>query len=179
MLQDKYKTTVMEILKKELGDRNVLALPRIEKVTLNVGLSAKKDAKFIEEIVRTLTVITGQQPVKTLARKSEAGFKIREGQVVGAMVTIRGARMWDFLDKLVNVTFPRVRDFRGIKKSSVDRTGNFHYGFREHLAFPEVSPDAIDTIHGLQVSITTTAADQKEGMLLMKALGFPFKKSST
>lgn len=176
-LKNLYKDSVMKSLQESLGVKNVHALPKIEKVTLNTGLSSKKDPKFIEVLTETLEAISGQKPVITKARLSEAGFKIREGQVVGAMVTLRGERMWDFLDKLVNITFPRIRDFRGIERSTVDRSGNFNYGFKEHLAFPEVSPDAVDQIHGLQVTVKTSAETKEEGMALFEALGFPFKKS--
>lgn len=178
-LKEKFKTEVISGLKKDLGIENIHALPSIEKVTLNTGLSAKRDAKFIEVLLETLEKITGQKPVKTLARKSEAGFKIRQGMVIGAMVTLRGERKWSFLDKLVNVVFPRVRDFRGIPETAVDKNGNFNYGFREHLAFPEVSPDAVDVIHGLQVNIKTSATTREEGLALFKALGFPFKKKDS
>ena len=176
-LKETYKNDVAPKLREELSVKNVHALPVIEKVTINSGLSAKRDPKFIETILETIENIAGQKPVTTKARKSEAGFKIRQGMVLGAMVTLRGERMWSFLDKLVNVVFPRVRDFRGIPESAVDRDGNFNYGFREHLAFPEVSPDAVDAIHGLQVNIKTSATNREEGLALFRALGFPFIKS--
>ncbi len=177
ILKEKYQKEVVSALKTEFSLKNNLQVPKIVKVTLNSGLSAKRDPKFIEVIVDTLTKVSGQKPVLTKARKSESGFKIREGMIVGAMVTLRGARMWSFLDKLVNVSFPRVRDFRGIPQSAVDKDGNFNYGFRENLAFPEVDPDAIENLHGLQVSITTTASTQAEGLALFTGLGFPFKKA--
>lgn len=178
-LKEKFKTQVISGLKKDLNVENIHALPVIEKVTLNSGLSAKRDPKFIEVILETLEKISGQKPVKTLARKSEAGFKIRQGMVIGAMATLRGDRMWSFLDKLVNVVFPRIRDFRGIPESAVDKNGNFNFGFREHLAFPEVSPDAVDVVHGLQVNIKTSATTREEGLALFRALGFPFKKQDS
>ena len=175
-LQEKFKTTIVPKLQKDLGRKNVLETPKILKVTVNTGLSSKRDPKFIETMVDTLTKITGQKPVVTKARLSVAGFKIREGQALGAMATLRGNRMWDFLDKLVNVTFPRIRDFRGIPLTAVDRDGNFNFGFKEHIAFPEIQADVIDSLHGLQVNITTTAVNREEGMALFKELGFPFKK---
>jgi len=178
-LKETYKKDIVKKLQEELQIKNIHALPSIEKVTLNSGLSAKRDAKFIDVILETFENITGQKPVKTLARKSEAGFKIRQGQVIGAMSTLRGERMWTFIDKLVNIVFPRVRDFRGIPESAVDRNGNFNYGFKEHLAFPEVSPDAVDVIHGLQVNIKTSATTREEGLALFRALGFPFKKKDS
>lgn len=174
-----YNEKIAPQLKESLGIKSVMSVPKIRKVTVNSGLSAKRDAKFIDTIVETLRDITGQQPVQSKARKSIAGFKIREGMVLGAMVTLRGERMWSFIDKLVNVVFPRIRDFRGIPESSVDRDGNFNYGFREHLAFPEVQPDAVDRVHGLQVTITTTAKTHEEGLALFKALGFPFIKKDS
>jgi large subunit ribosomal protein L5 len=174
-LKSHYNQTVAPELKAKLGRENVFDVPKVTKVTLNVGLSATKDPKFMDVIVDTLRRVTGQAPVKTLARKSIAGFKVRENMVVGAMVTLRGEQMWNFVEKLVHVAFPRVRDFRGIPESAVDNTGNFQYGFREHTAFPEVSTKEIESIHGVQVSITTTAKTHDEGVALFKALGFPFK----
>lgn len=178
MLKEQYLTKIAPALKEQLKKKNALEVPTIIKVTLNSGLSAKRDPKFIDKITDTLKKISGQQPVITKARKSESGFKVREGMVVGAMVTLRGTHMWDFIDKLVHVDFPRVRDFRGIEESTVDKSGNFNYGFTEHTAFPEISVDEIESIHGLQVSITTTASTHEEGLALFKALGFPFKKEN-
>lgn len=178
-LKEKFATVVLPGLKKEFGGKNVNALPVIKKVTINARLSTKRDPKFIDVIVDTLTRITGQKPVTTKARKAVAGFKIRQGLTVGAMTTLRGPRMWDFLDKLINISFARIRDFRGIPETAVDAHGNFNYGFREHTAFPEISPDDIEKIHGMQVTITTTAQNREEGLALFRALGFPFKKSDT
>jgi len=175
-LKEQFKTEVAPSLKEKLALGNLLQVPSPEKITINVGLSSKQDPKFIETIMETLRRISGQEPVKTLARKSESGFKIREGMVIGAKVTLRGPRLWNFMDKLVHVVFPRVRDFRGIEEKAIDRAGNFSYGFKEHIAFPEISADEIDTLHGLQVTITTTASTKEEGLALFKALGFPFKK---
>lgn len=175
-LKQQYTEQVVPMLTKELDLKNANQVPKITKVTINAGLSAKRDAKFIETITDTLTKISGQKPVVTKARLSIAGFKIREGMPVGAKVTLRGQRMWDFLEKLVNVTFPRVRDFRGIAEGIVDESGNINIGFKEHIAFPEVEADAIDALHGLQVTVTTTAEDREAGLKLFKALGFPFKK---
>lgn len=177
-LKEKFIKEVVPSMEKELEIKNPHALPKIEKVTINSGLSSKKDPKFIETIQETLEKITGQKSVMTKARQSEAGFKIRQGMVVGAMVTMRGNRMWNFLEKLVKIVFPRIRDFRGIPESAVDKNGNFNYGFKEHLAFPEVSPDAVDAIHGLQVTIKTSATNHEEGLALFRGLGFPFIKKS-
>jgi large subunit ribosomal protein L5 len=177
-LKERYNKEIKAKLKDELQLKHAMQVPAIKKVTVNTGLNAKRDAKFIEVLTQTLERITGQKPVVTKARLSIAGFKIREGMPVGAMATLRGRRMWDFMEKLVNVTFPRVRDFRGIDKSTVDRDGNLNVGFKEHIAFPEVPADAVDVLHGLQVNITTTATNREEGLKLFEALGFPFKKES-
>lgn len=173
-LKEQFNKNILPKLKEDLKKSNTFQIPKIKKVTINSGLSAKKESKFIEVVLDTLTRISGQKPVETKARKSEAGFKIREGMVIGAMTTLRGARMWDFIEKLVNVVFPRIRDFRGIPESAVDSAGNFNYGFKEHIAFPEIDTDAVDQLHGLQVNITTTAENREEGLALFKALGFPF-----
>lgn len=177
-LKETYKKTVVPALKEQLERKHVLQVPRIKKVTINSGLSSKRDSKFIEVLLETLERISGQKPVQTKARLSEAGFKIREGQVLGAMVTLRGNRMWDFIERLVNIAFPRIRDFRGIPESAVDATGNFNYGFKEHTAFPEINANEVDQLHGLQVNITTTAETHEEGVILFKALGFPFKTNT-
>jgi len=176
-LQEQYRKEVVPALQEKFGIKNVNAVPKIEKVTLNVGLgSGIKDSKYQEVVEDTLKRITGQSPVANKARISVAGFKIREGMNVGMKVTLRGKRMWDFIDKLVNITFPRVSDFRGIGPKAIDKNGNFSYGFKEHVAFPEIRPDEIETIHGLEVNITTSATSYDQGMLLFKKLGFPFKK---
>jgi len=176
-LQTFYKETVAPKLVQELGLKNALAVPKITKVTLNVGLGqGVKEAKYIETAEATLRRITGQQPIKTKARISISNFKIRKGMVIGMKVTVRGQRMWDFLDKLVNITLPRVRDFRGISETAFDGNGNYSIGFREHMSFPEIRPDEIEVIHGLQVTISTTAKNPGEGKALLAALGFPFKK---
>ena len=176
-LQEQYRKKVVPALQEEFGIKNVNAVPKIEKVTLNVGLgSGIKDSKYQEVVEDTLKRITGQKPVANKARISVAGFKIREGMNVGMKVTLRGKRMWDFIEKLVNVTFPRVSDFRGIGPKAIDKNGNFSYGFKEHVAFPEIRPDEIETIHGLEVNITTSATSYDQGMSLFKKLGFPFKK---
>ncbi len=175
-LQKLYQEKIVKQLTEELALKNPNQVPKILKVTVNSGLNAKRDPKFIETIVETLGKITGQKPMITKARMSIAGFKVRAGMPVGAMVTLRGPRMWDFLDKLVNVAFPRIRDFRGIDTSIIDQSGNLNVGFKEHIAFPEVEADAIDSIHGLQITITTTAQNREAGLKFFKALGFPFKK---
>lgn len=175
-LKEQYKNVAISALKDEFKYSHNLKVPKIEKVTINIGINAKSDSKLADVAFETLSRITGQLPVKTKARKSEAGFKIREGMVVGMMVTLRGNRMWDFLTKLVDVTFPRIRDFRGIPETAVDKSGNFNFGFKEHIAFPEISANEVESIHGLQVNIKTSSRTKAEGLALFKALGFPFKK---
>ena len=177
-LKKTYTEKIAPALKEQFGLKHALQVPQIIKVTINTGLNTKRDPKFMEVLLDSLTRISGQKPVQTKARKSEAGFKIREGMPVGAMVTLRGTRMWDFIEKLVAVTFPRIRDFRGIPESAVDGHGNFNYGFREHTAFPEINANEVESLHGLQVVITTTAKSHKEGLALFKALGFPFETNT-
>ena len=174
-LKERYQKEIAPQLKQELGIKNVMALPRVKKVTLSVGLSQGiKDPKVLDTVEQTLTRITGQKPVKTKAKKSIASFKIREGMVVGMMVTLRGQRMWDFLTRLTTTTFPRIRDFRGISPKLIDKQGNISIGFRENLSFPEIRPDEVERVHGFQVTVTTTAESYDRGLKLFKALGFPF-----
>lgn len=172
--KEKMQAVVVPALKEKFGLTNVHEIPRIIKVTVNAGVGKGRDPKFADTIVETLRKITGQQPMKTKARKSIAGFKVREGSIVGVTVTLRGNRMWHFIDRLANIAFARIRDFRGIPESSVDKDGNFNYGFTEHTAFPEIPPDEVESLHGLQVTITTTAKTHEEGLALFKGLGFPF-----
>lgn len=172
-----YKEKVVPKLKEEFGYKNVMQAPKIMKVKVNVGYGKHvKDNAFIDNVEKTLEVITGQKPVHNKAKKSISNFKIREGMKVGASVTLRGERMYDFIDKLVNVTLPRVRDFRGISPKSFDRQGNYSLGLKENISFPEVNSEAIEKIHGLEIVITTTAKIKEEGLFLLKELGFPFKE---
>lgn len=174
-LKERYAKELLPALMKDLGISNTMAAPKVVKVTVSVGLSqAIKDPKVLETIEQNLRRITGQAPVKTKAKKSIASFKIREGQIVGIMVTMRGDRMWDFLTRLTQFTFPRIRDFRGISDKAVDAKGNLSIGFKENLAFPEIRTDEVERVHGLQVTVTTTAGTRKNGLALFKALGFPF-----
>lgn len=174
-LKELYKQEAVPALKKEFGIKNVFAIPTIKKVTVSVGISAKhKDTKIMETAEDTLQRITGQKAVRTKAKQSIAGFKIREGNEVGLMVTLRGQRMWDFLTKLTQVTFPRVRDFRGISRKLVDKRGNLSIGFKENLAFPEIRPDEVDRVHGVQITISTNAGSREIGTKLFESLGFPF-----
>lgn len=175
-IQEHYKSKIVPELKKELNIKNPNAVPKITKITLNIGLgsfiSAKKD---YTEVVDNLANITGQKPVVTKSRKSISNFKIRENQAVGVMVTLRGKRMYNFLNKLVHITFPRVRDFRGINPKAFDGHGNYSIGLKENIVFPEINPDNVDRIHGVQVTVITNAGNDENGFKLLKAFGFPFQ----
>lgn len=174
-VQETYKNQTVPKLMSEFGYTNPNAVPKVTKVTLNVGLGkGLKDAKFLETAEDTLRRITGQSPVKTKARKSIAAFKIREGMVIGMKVTLRGKRMWTFLEKLVKISIPRIRDFRGLAVTGFDENGSYTLGFPEHTAFPEIRTDEIEVIHGLQVTISMTTTSEAEGKALLKSLGFPF-----
>jgi len=152
-------------------------VPQIKKVVLNVGLSqGLKDQDFIERVKQNLMKISGQKPVERKSKKSISNFKIREGMVIGAMVTMRGKRMWDFLEKLVKITLPRVRDFRGLPATGFDKGGSYSFGLKEASAFPEMKQDEIEKLHGIQITITTTAKDRNAGMALLQEVGFPFAK---
>ncbi len=171
-----YHEVVVPALKKSLGVSNVLALPKVTAVVLNVGASrALKDPKYLDTIANTLERISGQKPIPRPAKKSIAAFKIREGQVVGMKVTLRGKRMYDFLHKLVAATFPRMRDFHGIPQGVLDAQGNMSFGFPEHMVFPEIRPDEIERVHGVQVTVVTNAKNRAHAFQLFKLLGFPFQ----
>ncbi|MFH1225872.1 MAG: 50S ribosomal protein L5 [bacterium] len=172
----KYRAEIIPALKAELGLANNLAVPKLEKVVIGVGLGqGLRDPRFNEVAESTLARITGQRPIKTLAKKSIAAFKVRQGMTVGLKVTLRGQRMWDFVDKLVNITLPRLRDFRGLETKALDGSGNLTIGFKENLAFPEIKSDEVEKIHGLEVTVVTTAKNNQEGLALLKKLGFPIK----
>lgn len=176
-LQELYKKKILPEIKSKFGYKNDFEAPKINKVVVNVGIGKfSKDKAYIENVVSSLSRITGQKPVLTKSKKSISGFKVREGSIVGAMATLRGKRMYDFLEKLVHVAFPRIRDFRGLDTKGVDSKGNLSIGFREHLAFPEIKADEVDKIHGMEVCISTTAKTKDDGLELFKLLGFPFKK---
>lgn len=176
-IKEKYNKEVVAEMKKQFGFKSDLQVPRIEKVVINTGIGKFiKDSGLVEDVKKTMTAIAGQKAVMTKAKKSIAGFKTREGQEVGIKVTLRGRRKWDFIEKLVSAAVPRVRDFQGIKESAVDSYGNFNFGIKEHTIFPEILPENVKNIIGLQVIITTTAKNQKEGLELFKLLGFPIKK---
>ncbi|MDD5071988.1 MAG: 50S ribosomal protein L5 [Patescibacteria group bacterium] len=176
-LKEKYDKKIAPQLKEKFGYKNIFMAPKLEKAVVNVGFGRfNKDSAYIDNIKNNLADITGQKCVLTKAKKAISAFKIREGMVIGAKVTLRGARMYDFVEKLVNVTLPRVRDFRGLAEKSIDKTGNLTIGFKEHLAFPEVSHDSVENIHGLEVIISTTAKNKEESLELLKLLGFPLKR---
>lgn len=175
-LKERYIKEIAPALAKDFGIKNPLAVPKVTAVTVAIGAShGLKDPKFLDSAESTLRRITGQKPVRTKAKKSIASFKIRQGMVVGMRVTLRGPRMWHFLEKFLRVTFPRIRDFRGISAKLIDGRGNISIGFREFLPFPEIRPDEVERVHGLQVTVSTTAQTPEKGQALLKALGFPFK----
>ena len=175
-LKDMYRQQVVPALQKELGVDNVMQVPRLEKIVVNVGVGeALQNAKALDATVQDVMIITGQKPIITRARRSIASFKLREGNPIGVKVTLRGDRMWDFLDRLVSIALPRQRDFRGISPDAFDGRGNYSLGLREQLAFPEIDYDKIDRIRGLEIQIVTTARTDEEGYLLLRHLGMPFR----
>jgi large subunit ribosomal protein L5 len=175
-LQQVYKEKVVPELQAEFAYKNVMQVPRIKKITLNMGVGeAVADKKQIENAVRDLTAIAGQKPVVTKARKSIAGFKIRDGWPIGCKVTLRGQQMWEFLDRLIALSIPRIRDFRGLNGKSFDGRGNYSMGVREQIMFPEIDYDKVDAIRGLDITITTSAVTDEEGKALLKAFSFPFR----
>jgi large subunit ribosomal protein L5 len=177
-LQEQYEKEIAGKLAAELEVKNVSALPKLEKVIINAGLGKSiQDSSYVDTAVDVLAKISGQSPVKTLARKSISNFKVREGMVVGAKVTLRGEQMYAFIDKLVNVALPRVRDFRGLSRKSFDGQGNYSIGFKEHIVFPEISSDDVEQIVGLEVNVVTSAESNEHGMKLLEHLGFPFEKT--
>ncbi|NLA81423.1 MAG: 50S ribosomal protein L5 [Clostridiaceae bacterium] len=176
-LRDKYFDEVRDALMEEFGYSTVMQVPRLEKIVLNMGIgNVRENPKAVESAVRDLTTISGQKPIVVNAKKSVANFKLREGMPNGVKVTIRGDRMYQFLDKLVSIALPRVRDFRGVNPNSFDGHGNYSLGAREQLIFPEVDYDSIDKINGLDIAIVTTAKTDEEGKALLAALGMPFRR---
>jgi large subunit ribosomal protein L5 len=174
-LKEQYENEIRPALKDELGLSSIMQVPRIEKITLNMGVGeAKTDAKQLDAAMDELTIIAGQRPQIRKARKSVAQFKIREGMPIGAKVTLRGARMYDFLDRLVSIALPRIRDFRGLNPRSFDGRGNYSLGVREQIIFPEIDYDAIQQVRGLDVTITTSAETDEQARALLQALGLPF-----
>ncbi len=176
-LKDTYRSDVVPALMKKFAYKSVMQVPRLEKIVINMGLGdAKDNAKTLESAVNDLTVIAGQRPVVTKAKKSVANFKVREGMKVGAKVTMRGDRMYEFADRLMSIALPRVRDFRGISTTSFDGRGNFSMGLKEQLVFPEIVYDNIDKIRGMDIIIVTTAQTDEEARELLSLLGMPFKR---
>lgn len=175
-LKEKYRTEVVPALMREFGYRNVMEVPRISKITLNMGVGeAKTNAKLLDDAVEELALISGQRPAVRRARKSIAGFKVREGMAVGCAVTLRGDRMYEMLDRLVSIALPRIRDFRGISPRQFDGRGNFAMGVREQTIFPEIDYDAVEQTRGLNIIITTTARSDEEGRALLLGFGMPFR----
>lgn len=175
-LKEYYSEQVVSTLQRELDYDNVMQVPRLEKIVVNVGLGeALQNAKALDAAVQDITTISGQKPIITRARKSIAGFKLREGQAIGVKVTLRGDRMWDFFDRLCNIALPRQRDFRGISPDAFDGRGNYSLGLREQLVFPEIDYDSIDKIRGMEITIVTTAQTDEEGYHLLRLLGMPFR----
>ncbi len=176
-LQKKYNEKIVPFMKEKFGYKNVNEIPRISKIVLNIGAGKTlKDPKLIDIMIDNLKRISGQAPVKTRAAKSIAGFGIKEGQVVGLAVNMRGARMYEFLNKFVNVALPRFRDFQGLSPEAFDGQGNYNIGIKEQIVFPEIKADEIEKVHGLEVTIATTAETDEEGLELLKAIGFLFRK---
>jgi len=177
MKQIENKNKIILFLKKELNVKNPMALPKVEKVVVNIGLGrVLKDEKFLEIVMRDLALITGQKPKNTLAKKSIANFKTREGMIIGAMVTLRGARMYDFISRLVNIALPRTHDFRGIDAKSLDKKGNLTIGVKEHIVFPEISGEEVRNIFGFEITITVKAKNKEEALALYRAVGLPMKE---
>ena len=178
-LKQRYDSEIRAQLKDELGLANVMQVPRFEKIVVNMGVGrATQQPSLLEGAVNDLTTITGQKPLVTKATKSIAGFKLREGQSIGAKVTLRGDRMWEFLDRLISIAIPRIRDFRGLNPNSFDGRGNYTFGVTEQLIFPEIDYDKIDTVRGMDVTIVTTGVTDDQGRALLRALGFPFRRDA-
>ena len=176
-LQEQYRNEVIGHLREKFNYRNVMQVPQITKVTLNMGLGeAVKDKKIVDHAMSDMAAITGQKPNITYTRKSVAGFKIRDGWPIGCKVTLRRDRMWEFLDRFINVAAPRIRDFRGFSPKSFDGRGNYNLGVREQIIFPELEFDKVDRIRGMDITIATTAKTDEEGQALLEAFGFPFRK---
>ena len=176
-LKEKYTNELRAPLQEKLGIQNVMALPKLTKVVINMGVGeAANDKKYLESAVQNLTAISGQKPVITKARKSVASFKIREGWPIGCKVTLRGSKMYEFMERLINIAIPRERDFRGLNSKSFDNQGNYSFGIKEQIIFPEIKYDNIDTIRGMDVCINTSAKNKNEAKALLEVLEFPFKK---
>ena len=176
-LQQLYREKLVPQLKADLGLKNTMEVPKITKITVNMGVGdAVSDKKLLENAVADLTKLTGQKPQTTKSRKAIASFKLREGLAIGARVTLRGDRMYEFLDRLITIAMPRIRDFRGVSPRSFDGRGNYNFGVKEQIIFPEIQYDQVDKIRGMDITITTTAMDDKSGRALLEAFNFPFRK---
>jgi large subunit ribosomal protein L5 len=176
-LQKQYREVIVPQLMKELGVTNPMRVPRVEKITVNMGVGeAVADKKLIDNAVADLTKLTGQKPMLCKSKKSIASFKLRAGLAIGAKVTLRGARMYEFLDRLVSIAMPRIRDFRGVSARAFDGRGNYNFGIKEQIIFPEIQYDQVDKVRGMDITITTTARDDKAGKALLSAFNFPFRK---
>lgn len=175
-LLKQYQEEIIPALMKKFGYKNKMAVPNLNKIVINVGIGqALKDKDFVDVVVKNLERISGQRPVKTKSKKSISNFKIREGQIIGVMVTLRGSKMWDFMEKLIKIALPRVRDFRGISPKGFDKKGSYSLGLKEYICFPEISQDEVERLHGLQVNVVTTSKTEEEGKALLTYLGLPFK----
>ena len=175
-LKEKYKSEIVAKLEKELGISNINNVPRLQKIVVNMGVgAAASDHQLLDAAMNDMRIITGQQPCVTRAKKSIAGFHVREGQAIGCKVTLRGDRMWEFLDRLLSTALPRVRDFRGISRTSFDGRGNYTLGITEQLIFPEIEYDKVDRTRGMDITFVTTAENNENALALLEALGFPFK----
>ena len=178
-MQERYQQEVVPALQNAFNYRNVMEIPRIQKVVVNIGLGeAMGNSKALEAAVSDMTTITGQKPIQTKARKSIANFKLREGVIIGVKVTLRGDRMWAFIDRLVNIALPRVRDFRGVSPDAFDGRGNYTLGLRDQLIFPEIEYDKIDKLRGMEITIVTTAKNDEHSRAMLKFLGMPFRKEA-
>ncbi len=175
-LKERYRAEIAPALQKEFNFANVMQIPTLTKIIVNMGVGdAAKDSKLIEGAIRDLATITGQRPIVTKARKSIANFKLREGMPIGAHVTLRGDRMWEFADRLLSISLPRIRDFRGLSPKQFDGKGNYTFGLTEQVVFPEIEQDKVDRVRGMDITIVTTASNDDEGRAFLRALGFPFR----
>ena len=176
-MMQKYKEEIVPRLSSKFGYKNVMQVPRVEKIMVNIGVNeAKQDIKFMNMSMEELGIITGQRPLMRRAKKSVAGFKVREGMPVACFVTLRGVKMWEFLDRLVSLTLPRIKDFQGVNRKSFDGRGNYNLGLREQLIFPEIEYDKVDKARGMDITIVTTAATDEEGRTMLSLMGMPFEK---
>jgi len=177
VMQQRYRDTVVPTMMEEFNYGNLMRVPTVRKVSVNIGMGeANEEPKTLDHAVDTLRVITGQQPVITHAKKSIAGFKLREGRAIGIKVTLRGERMWSLLDRLINIALPRIRDFRGVSPDTFDGRGNYTIGLREQLVFPEIQIDQVDKVRGMEITVVTTAENDEEGRRLLRLLGMPFRE---